>query len=174
MCREDARFFCSRRTPFMSQHNAPVHIAPSRRDHRAIALNILIGLLIVVVGYLAYSLLNRHVLQPPVDAGKAGVAAGEIIQVDVLNGSGLQGAANSCTSYLRARGFDVVEMRNYKTSDVDESLVIDRVGNVTNAEKVAYALGIKKKNIVQQLNHDYYVDVSVVIGKDAHSLKSSH
>ena len=65
-------------------------------------------------------------------------------------------------------------MHNYKTSDVNESLVIDRVGNSANAEKVAYALGIKKKNIVQQLNHDYYVDVSVVIGKDFNTLKPSH
>ncbi len=158
----------------MSQHSTPVRTAASRRDPRSIALNILIGLLVIVVGYLAYSLLNRNILQPPVDAGKAGVTSGEIIQVDVLNGSGMQGAANSCTAYLRARGFDVVEMRNYKTSDVDESLVIDRVGNMANAEKVAYALGIKKKNIIQQLNHDYYVDVSIVIGKDVNSLKSSH
>ncbi|MEK9136905.1 MAG: LytR C-terminal domain-containing protein [Bacteroidota bacterium] len=158
----------------MSERGTPLHATASRRDPRTLALNIVIGLLVVVVGYLSYSLINRHVLQPPVDAGKAGVAPGEIIQIDVLNGSGLQGAANTCTGYLRARGFDVVEMRNYKTSDVDETLVIDRVGSMANAEKVAYALGVKKKNIVQQLNHDYYVDVSVVIGKDYSSLKPSH
>ena len=158
----------------MNEHSTSVRRTSSRKDIRALALNVLIGLLVIIVGYLSYSLLNRHVLQPPVDAGKAGVAPGEIIQIDVLNGSGLQGVAGSCTSYLRARGFDVVEMRNYKTSDVVESLVIDRVGNTVNAEKVAYALGIKKKNIVQQLNQDYYVDVSVVLGKDFNSLKPSH
>lgn len=158
----------------MNEHSTSVRRASSRNNTRTLALNVLIGFLVIVVGYLSYSLLNRHVLQPPVDAGKAGVAPGEIIQIDVLNGSGLQGAANDCTSYLRARGFDVVEMRNYKTSDVDESLVIDRVGNTVNAEKVAYALGVKKKNIVQQLNQDYYVDVSVVLGKDFNSLKPSH
>jgi hypothetical protein len=158
----------------MNERNASSRTPSSRRNPRILILNIVIGLLVVVVGYLAYSLLSRSVLQPPVDPGKAGVAPGEVIQIDVLNGSGLQGAANNCTSYLRARGFDVVEMRNYKTSDVDESLVIDRVGNMTNAERVAYAIGIKKKNIVQQLNHDYYVDVSVVIGKDFNSLKPSH
>jgi hypothetical protein len=158
----------------MNERSTPISTVASRRNPRILILNIVIGLLVVVVGYLTYSLLNRNVLQPPVDSGKSGVAPGEIIQIDVLNGSGLQGAANNCTSYLRARGFDVVEMRNYRTSDVDESLVIDRVGNTTNAEKVAYALGIKKKNIVQQLNHDYYVDVSVVIGKDFNSLKPSH
>jgi hypothetical protein len=157
----------------MSGHNTSIRTASSRTAIRALALNVLIGLLVIIVGYLSYSLLNRNVLQPPVDAGRAGVAPGEIIQIDVLNGSGLQGAANDCTSYLRARGFDVVEMRNYKTSDVEESLVIDRVGNTVNAEKVAYALGIKKRNIVQQLNQDYYVDVSVVLGKDVKSLKPS-
>ena len=158
----------------MNERNTPVRTVSSRRNPRALALNILIGLLVVIVGYLSYSLLNRHVLQPPVDAGRAGVAPGEIIQIDVLNGSGVQGVASNCTSYLRARGFDVVEMRNYKTSDVNESLVIDRAGNTANAEKVAYALGIKRKNIVQQLNQDYYVDVSVVLGKDFSSLKPSH
>ena len=157
----------------MNQNGTPPPIVASRKDPRVLALNLLIGLLVVVVGYLTYSLLNRHLLQPPVDAGRSGVAPGEIIQIDVLNGSGLQGAANSCTAYLRARGFDVVEMHNYRTSDVTESLIIDRVGNRANAEKVAYALGIKKKNIVQQLNHDYYVDVSVVIGRDFSALKPS-
>lgn len=155
----------------MNEDSAPA--VASHQDRRVTALNALIALLVVVVGYLAYSLLNRHILQPPVDAGKAGVTPGEIIQIDVLNGSGLQGAATSCTAYLRARGFDVVEMRNYKTSDVSESLVIDRVGNTVSAGKVAYALGIKKKNIIQQLNHDYYVDVSVVIGRDFNTLKPS-
>ena len=150
-----------------SSSSAALH----RKDPRVLALNILIGLLAVVVGYLAYALLNRHILQPPVESGKAGVAPREVIQIDVLNGSGIQGAATTCTSFLRGRGFDVVEMRNYKTSDVVETMVIDRVGNLVNAERVAYALGIKKKNIVQQLNHDYYVDVSVVIGKDYASLK---
>jgi hypothetical protein len=158
----------------MSEKSNSVRTVTSRRNPRILALNVLIGLLVVLVGYLTYSLVHRSILRPPVDAVKSGVAPGEIIQVDVLNGSPLHGAANTCAAYLRARGFDVVEMHNYKTSDVDESLVIDRVGNATNAGKVAYALGITKTNIVQQLNYDYYVDVSVVIGKDFSSLKPSH
>jgi hypothetical protein len=160
----------------MGEQNTSHNLAgrtPTVKDKRTLALNLLIGFLAVVVGYLAYSLLQRHVLQPPVDSARAGVEPGEIIQLDVLNGCGISGAATTATSYLRARGFDVVEIRNYKTFDVEESLVIDRVGNLVNAEKVAYALGISKKHIVQQLNQDYYVDVSVVIGKDYTSLKPS-
>ena len=78
------------------------------------------------------------------------------------------------TAYLRARGFDVVEYRNYRSFDVQETLVIDRAGNRDNAEKVAYALGVGKGNIIEQINEDYYVDVSVLLGRDYASLKSSH
>jgi hypothetical protein len=153
--------------------NAPPPRRARRRNPRDLALNLLIVALAIVVGYLGYSLVVRQVTQPPVDPMRSGVAAGEIIQLDVLNGCGANGAAIAFTSFLRARGYDVVEMRNYKAFDVEESLVIDRTGNRKNAEQVAYALGIKKENILQQLNQDYYVDVSVVIGKDHTSLKPS-
>jgi hypothetical protein len=161
----------------MAERNLPIvpPARPVRRTNpRDAALNLLIVILVAVVGYLGYSLLTRQVTQPPVDPTRSGASPGEVIQIDVLNGCGVTGAATSFTSFLRARGYDVVEMRNYKAFDVEESLVIDRTGNRKNAEKVAYALGIRKENILQQLNQDYYVDVSVVIGKDYSSLKPSH
>lgn len=138
---------------------------------RNLLLNSLIAVLVLLVAYLSYSLVERN-LAPPVDPSRTQPDSGEIIQLDVLNGCGASGAASTVTAYLRARGFDVVEMRNYKTFDVDESLVIDRSGNLESARKVAYALGIDQAHIIQQLNADYYVDVSVVIGKDYHSLKA--
>ena len=79
--------------------------------------------------------------------------------------------ASKCAAFLRVRGYDVVEMRNYKTFDLEESLVIDRAGDLENAEKVAYAIGVGKANIIQQINQDYYVDVSVVIGSDYRTLR---
>jgi hypothetical protein len=131
----------------------------------------LLVLLIVLVGYLAYAFVARTFLQPPVDARKGDVGSGQIIQIDVLNGCGVPGAASKITNYLRARGYDVVEMKNYKTYDVKATLVIDRNGNVEVAKKVAYGLGVDEKNIIQEINHDYFVDVSVVIGKDFNQLK---
>lgn len=142
-----------------------------RKDPRDLALNALIALLAIVVVWLLYAFVVRHVLRPPVDTGRVGTSGREVIQIDVLNGSGLDGAATTCTAYLRSRGYDVVEMRNYKTFDVGESLVIDRAGNVENARKVAYALGIRKENVIQQINEEYFVDVSVLIGRDFRSLK---
>lgn len=143
------------------------------RHSSILFLNSLIVVLVVIVGYLGYSFVQRHVLAPPVETTRQAANTREVIQMDVLNGCGVTGAAANVTAYLRARGYDVVEMRNYKTFDVSESLVIDRVGNLGTARKVAHALGVKEKNIIQQLNQDYYVDVSVVIGKDYAALKPS-
>jgi hypothetical protein len=144
------------------------------RDLRGILVTVATVVLALLVGFLLISLLIRHVIKPPVDASRTGEPGSAVIQVDVLNGCGIGGAASAATSYLRARGFDVVEIRNYKTFDVQESLVIDRRGDLEYARRVAYALGIGAKNIVQQINDDYYVDVSVVVGRDYQSLKPSH
>ncbi len=144
-----------------------------RKDPRTVVLDVIIAALGLLVLVLAYSFASRMIFRPPVDPVRSGASTPGTIQLDVLNGCGVPGAGTSMTAYLRARGFDVVEYRNYRSFDVRESLVIDRGGNRENAEKVAYALGIRKGNIIQQINQDYYVDVSVLIGRDYPTLKPS-
>lgn len=141
-------------------------------DPRSLFLNILIGALTLLVLYLGYSLIERKIFRPPVEVSR-GDGPAEVIQLDVLNGCGVSGAATAVRDYLRARGYDVVEMRNYKSFDVEATLVVDRTGDSRTAEKVAYALGVSKSRIIHQINPDYFVDVSVVIGKDYKSLKTS-
>lgn len=140
-------------------------------------LNILIALLSIVVFFLLYSFITNSIVNKPVEwtteNAEQGETAGEIIQLDVLNGCGVSGIAQDFTDFLRKRNFDVVQSSNYKTFDVEQSLVIDRTGDLAAARKVAYALGIDEKNIVQQINPDYYLNVSVVIGRDYESLKPS-
>ena len=92
--------------------------------------------------------------------------ASAVIQVEVLNGCGMLGVADKFTDFLRKEKFDVVQMGNYISFDIDKSLVIDRTGNRANAEKVASALGIDSRNVIMQKNEDAFLDVSVVIGKD--------
>lgn len=88
------------------------------------------------------------------------------VQVEVLNGCGLAGAADKVTNFLRNKKFDVVQMGNYRTFDIDESIVIDRKGNIKIAEDIADSLGINRHNVIQQVNKNYLLDVSVVVGKD--------
>ena len=68
----------------------------------------------------------------------------------------------------------MVEMKNYSSFRVAETLVIDRVGDLAAARRVAGALGVRESNVVQQINPDYFVDVSVVIGEDYTSLKPAY
>jgi len=115
----------------------------------------------------------RTWFSPPVDPLRENDPRRKPIQVDVWNGCGQVRVAAATTAYLRARGYDIVELRNYQRFDVQESLVIDRTGRRENAEKVARALGIPAGRIIQQINPDYFVDVSIVVGRDFMSLKPS-
>ena len=140
-------------------------------------LNSVIVVLVLVVGFFSYRFFNR-VEEPPkplpaASPSPAEVAAkpSHVVQLDVLNGCGAKGAGTKFTNYLRANGFDVVEMKNYKTFHVPETMVVDRIGNLQTARQVAKALGVADKNVIQQINPDYYVDVSVIIGKDYTNLK---
>ncbi len=72
------------------------------------------------------------------------------IQLEVLNGCGVNGVAEKFTDYLRAGNFDVVNIGNYRSFDVDHSLLIDRTGNMKKALEIASALAIDKNNIIQQ------------------------
>lgn len=134
---------------------------------RDILLNAAIVLLVLMVIYLSYSFIVRSFVNPPVETK----SDERVIQIDVLNGCGIPGVAIKFTDYLRDRGFDVLEMGNYKSFDVEETLVIDRTGKTDNAHKVAYALGVNDKNIIQQISPDSYLDCTVVIGKDFNNLK---
>lgn len=158
--------------------NQKAHSTPTRlrlpsnfKPSRGLLLNGAIVVLVGLVGYLAYSLVVRLFFAPAVDVVREGGVPGRIIQVDVLNGCGAPKAASSMTAFLRSRGYDVVEIRNYHRFDVRESLVVERAGHMENAEKVARALGISAERIIQQLNPDEYVDVSVVVGLDYGTLK---
>lgn len=95
---------------------------------------------------------------------------GDVIQVEIRNGSGESGLAATTTDFLRDRGFDVVESGNHTSFDVDSSFVMDRVGNHEAARRVAAALGISETHIQEDIRHDIYLDVTVIIGADFQNL----
>jgi hypothetical protein len=136
-----------------------------------IFLNVIIVLLAALVLFLSYSLYTKVTSltsgEDEADLNKTS----RIIQMEVLNGCGITGIAEKLTNYLREKDFDVVQVGNYSSFDIDNTLVVDRTGNKDNAFKVAEALGIDSKNVIQQINNDYFLDVSLIIGKDFNRLK---
>ena len=96
-----------------------------------------------------------------------------MIQVEVLNGCGKSGIADKFTELLRKNNFDVVNTGNYKSYDVNYSILIDRTGNLQNALKLADLLNIDHKNVIQQINKNYFLDVTLIVGKDYNSFTSN-
>ncbi|MDP4197500.1 MAG: LytR C-terminal domain-containing protein [Bacteroidota bacterium] len=137
-------------------------------------LNVLIFVLGALILYMAYAIVVKLVHRggPNIEQmQQAQSAPATIIQVEVLNGCGVGGVGDRFTDFLRNNKVDVVNVSNYSSFDIDRTLVIDRTGNMANAKKIASLLGIKDENVVQQINNDYFLDVSLVIGKDYNQLK---
>ena len=92
------------------------------------------------------------------------------IQVNVFNACGKDGLAKQVKDYLVQRGFDVVEIANYPET-IDNSIVIDRIGDTSTNNKVAYAMGIEKDCITIDIDESQFVRSTIVIGKDYFTLK---
>jgi hypothetical protein len=133
------------------------------------------GLLVVGLGVmvLLYGLVTRT-LTPSPDPQRSDETTklvGSIIQVEVRNGAGVDQLAAQTTHYLRERGFDVVDVGNYSSFQQERSVVIDRVGDLEAARKVAEALGLPTDRVRQDIRRQYYLDASVVIGHDYKQLR---
>lgn len=133
---------------------------------------------LAVAGVLAlvllYSFATRFIAPDarPVRTENPAGLLGDIIQVEVLNGCGEPGIAGRVTGFLRDNDFDVVSSGNYVDFDQAHSLVIDRVGNREAALRVAAILGIDEAYVREEPGEGYYVDASVVIGRDYPSLRA--
>lgn len=147
-----------------SQHHVVETTATSGKFPSRKALLLTLGL--VVVGAIYFLAMNPD--EPEVrQFGRT-----RAIQLDVQNGTGEARLAQKLTEFLRAEGFDVVELGNYKSQDIPRTMVLDRAGNMDAAKFVAASLGIDEERVVQQVDKNLFLDVTVVIGKDFASLRA--
>ena len=150
-----------------SQPKDSSSLKKNKNNHYDIILNSIISLLIILIIVMTFSLIlklqNLNSSESIINSKKN---ISKPVQVEVLNGCGTAGAADKVTNFLRDRKFDVVQMGNYRTFDIDESIVIDRKGNIKTAEDIADSLGINRLNVIQQVNKNYLLDVSIIVGKD--------
>ncbi len=134
-------------------------------------LNISIIVLIIIITVLAYTTYNAASL-------KFGNSSDELlidttkarIQVEVLNGCGVSGIAENLTDYLRENYIDVVNLGNYRSFEIENSIIISRNDKIINAEKIAALVGLDESSIIQQTNPDYLLDVTFILGKDYRNL----
>ena len=87
-------------------------------------------------------------------------------QVEIRNGVGVPGLAEQMRVYLRTKHYDVVGVYNHSSFDMEETVVIDRRGNLKIARNIAATLGLSEDRIRQELRSEYHLDASIIIGKD--------
>jgi hypothetical protein len=129
-------------------------------------LNSAIVLLIAFNGFQLYGLTATSPVKEPSAATSDAETSTRPIQINVLNGCGMNGVSSVMTEYCRSVGYDVVEMANYSSFNVDETMVIDRNGKMEPARLLAERIGIVPKNVIQQFSSEQFVAASIVIGKD--------
>lgn len=144
------------------------------RRPSGLLLNVGLAVAGVLVLVLLYAFATRT-LSPDANQVRRAHAGGppaDIIQVEVLNGCGVSGIAGRATGFLRDHHVDVVGSGNYTDFEQEHSLVIDRVGNRAAALRVAAVLGIDDAYVRSEPDESYYLDASVVIGRDYETLRA--
>lgn len=140
----------------------------SRSQEKTNLFFIIVSVILSVFGiFLGYSLLNKTgiFISDKKDFEKPKNVQ-QLIQVEVLNGCGVAGVGDQFTDVIRSKGIDVVKTGNYISFDIDRTFIIDRMDKTETAYRVADSLGISKKMVIKQINKQYILDMTIVIGKD--------
>lgn len=87
-----------------------------------------------------------------------------VIRLEILNGTDVSGLATRTAQLYRSYGFDVVAVGNAQSDEVEQTLVVDRVGSEVFARRTADI--IRAPIVESEPNAQAAVDVTVILGKD--------
>ena len=96
---------------------------------------------------------------------ESGKFRSDTFSVEVLNGTEINGLARKMQQYVQDRGPLVLDTNNYLYKPHEETLIIDRSGNVFNAEKLSEIMKIKPEYIFFR-RANLEVNVTLLLGND--------
>lgn len=85
-------------------------------------------------------------------------------KVEVLNGSGIAGAAQQVAAALRERGYEVTSVGNAESFDYASSEIITHTADVQDVNQIASI--VNSSSVRHQDNSTAKADVTIIIGKD--------
>jgi len=95
------------------------------------------------------------------------------VEVEVLNGCGVPGIANTFGEFLVKNKYDVVKRANAPTKDYQKSVLIDRGKRERKQiDKLREKLGLSKDRVLPIEAPDALADATLILGADYESLKS--
>lgn len=137
-------------------------------SRRAVWPWVFIGVFGLGVAVLLVSFVSR-MFNPPVSALVAQDGPPTVIQVEIVNAAGRPGAGRHTMTFLRERGFDVVDISSGEALQAQSS-VIDRLGDRTSALAVAKVLGIADTLVISDIDSMRFIRASVILGADCAQL----
>jgi hypothetical protein len=93
-------------------------------------------------------------------------------RVQILNGCGIRGCTKTIAPVLREHGFDVREIGNADNFRYENTLILDRKGELARALALADSFGINHAYVSTERDEKLVdVDVTLIIGKNYGTLK---
>ena len=87
-----------------------------------------------------------------------------VVRLEILNGTTTNGLARRTQELYEGFGYTNISVGNADSNDIEETTVINRLGDPTTAERVAEIIGADR--IVSQAQLDDDVDVTIILGRD--------
>ncbi len=87
-----------------------------------------------------------------------------VVSLEILNGTTVNGLARRTKELYEGFGFDVVSFANADSAGIEETVVIDRIGELGLAERAAAI--IRADRVVSDVVPDSEADVTIILGRD--------
>jgi len=151
-------------------------------DFKKSLFNYILNISIIVISALCIYLAYSMIMNTSGSGSRGDIKTGDTtkkqvtnqpnlsIQINILNATGENRIGARFRDFLKLKGFDVVDMGNYK-AEVEKTMVLDIIGDMNKAKRVADAVGVSHRNVIHQLDKTKYIDATVIIGKDYTELK---
>ncbi|MCM1322028.1 MAG: LCP family protein [Prevotella sp.] len=101
------------------------------------------------------------------------VAFGRTYVLEIQNGTNVQGLARNTGILLQGAGYDVLNMVNADTQDIENTVIIDHLGNAEQAKNLGdfihctnIAASSEIISMDDDLRNDVLIDFTVILGKD--------
>ncbi|MBN1634511.1 MAG: LytR C-terminal domain-containing protein [Ignavibacteria bacterium] len=147
------------------------------------ALNTLIIILVFIIAYFLFSMFSskekdsqeKITIKTSKDTSvttSQDTTVAKFITVEVLNGAGESKLAYRVSEFLkRQTGVDVLKYDNFRTDDIQQTIVQSRDGDIQKAHKIAKIIGVEESRVNIVKGNELEAEVRIIVGKDFRRLK---
>ncbi len=89
-----------------------------------------------------------------------------VVSLEIQNGTARNGLAGRTAQIFKSYGYDISSIKNADKNDYDHTVVLDKKGDASAAQRVANMINCQRIHSSIDKNRDETVDVIVILGKD--------